>query len=81
MNSSGPNSASFQPRLERFNTAPEDPIEEGLVQPVAVSPQSSRINMNRSSASTYSAISKHSIPPPGSVLTGKQEHCMSMPFL
>ncbi|KEQ97379.1 hypothetical protein AUEXF2481DRAFT_63782 [Aureobasidium subglaciale EXF-2481] len=30
--------------------------------------------MNRSSASTYSAISKHSIPPPGSVLTGKQEH-------
>ncbi|THX29052.1 hypothetical protein D6D12_04436 [Aureobasidium pullulans] len=74
MNSSGPNSASFQPRLERFNTAPEDPIEEGLVQPVAVSPQSSRINMNRSSASTYSAISKHSIPPPGSVLTGKQEH-------
>ncbi|KAI5255796.1 hypothetical protein E4T42_01834 [Aureobasidium subglaciale] len=74
MNSSGPNSASFAPRLERFNTAPEDPIQDGLVQPVAVSPQSTRINMNRSSASTYSAISKHSIPPPGSVLTGKQEH-------
>ncbi|KAG9731484.1 hypothetical protein KCU60_g12987, partial [Aureobasidium melanogenum] len=71
MNSSGQNSAPFQPRLERFNTAPEDPIEEGLVQPVAVSPESTRINMNRSSASTFST---KSIPPPGSVLTGKQEH-------
>ncbi|KAH0266343.1 hypothetical protein KCU91_g10821, partial [Aureobasidium melanogenum] len=71
MNSSGQNSAPPQPRLERFNTAPEDPIEEGLVQPVAVSPESTRINMNRSSASTFST---KSIPPPGSVLTGKQEH-------
>ncbi|KAG9522461.1 hypothetical protein KCU99_g1828, partial [Aureobasidium melanogenum] len=72
MNSSGQNSAPFQPRLERFNTAPEDPIEKGLVQPVAVSPESTRTNMNRSSASTFS--SNKSIPPPGSVLTGKQEH-------
>ncbi|KAH0370299.1 hypothetical protein KCU65_g2745, partial [Aureobasidium melanogenum] len=71
MNSSGQNSAPRQPRLERFNTAPEDPIEGGFVQPVAVSPESTRINMNRSSASTFST---KSIPPPGSVLTGKQEH-------
>lgn len=34
-----------------------------------------RRNMGRASMSTYSVASKQSIPPPGSVLTGKQEHC------
>lgn len=70
--------APSHPGLQRFDTAPEEFIEDGPVQPVPVSPQSSRIKMNRSSASTFSTVSKQSVPPPGSVLTGKQEHCMCL---
>lgn len=40
-------------------------------------PESQRAQLDRGySLSAFSTSSKQSIPPPGSVLTGKQEHCM-----
>lgn len=40
-----------------------------------------RIKVDRSSMSTYSTTSKLSLPPPGSVLTGKQEHYLKRELL
>lgn len=62
------------PKLERFDTAPEG-FEDA--QRDAPFDEQRRLQLQRSLGSTYSTLSKQSIPPPGSVLTGKQEHCMS----
>lgn len=107
-------SRSPRMKLQRFDTAPEDPFgldgandseeeesrhsvpqqayslprpqsqsqsqpqlrsEPEQSQPQSESPEAQRRNVGRTSTSTYSIASKLSIPPPGSVLTGKQEHC------
>ena len=66
--------AAFEkPPLERFDTAPE-----GTFEPSTTTSQPPRADLNRtdtSAFSTYSTVSRATIPPPGSVLTGKQEHC------
>ena len=69
-----------RPGLERFDTAPEPDYEPEHVAPLQTTFDAPvRQRLDRASASTFSAystLSKNSIPPPGSVLTGKQEHCM-----
>ncbi|KAL1297669.1 hypothetical protein AAFC00_006221 [Neodothiora populina] len=68
--------------IQRFATAPEEPEEvqdsDDRSRNARVQLQSShaipRRRDTRASISTFSTASKQSIPPPGSVLTGKQEH-------
>lgn len=38
-----------------------------------------RLTLARSGASYMSKLSTNSVPPPGSILTGKQEHCVQNP--
>lgn len=72
--------------LQRFDTAPEEldyteRIGDGFAQSPSHSPEMGRRNIGRGSISTFSTTSKQSIPPPGSVLTGKQEHYLKRELL
>lgn len=51
---------------DEFFEAPEEQEE---------SPRMERLALARSGASYMSKLSTNSVPPPGSILTGKQEHC------
>lgn len=74
--------------IQRFDTAPEEldysyteRIGDGLAQSPPRSPEAGRRTIGRGSVSTFSTTSKQSIPPPGSVLTGKQEHYLKRELL
>ncbi|KAF1346866.1 hypothetical protein BDV97DRAFT_300680 [Delphinella strobiligena] len=72
--------------IQRFDTAPEEldyteRVGDGLAQSPPRSPEGGRRTIGRGSVSTFSSTSKLSIPPPGSVLTGKQEHYLKRELL
>jgi len=76
------NNYSSRPTLERFETAREDYENEGDITPGAnVQDEDPRQQLQRADNSYISTFSKQSVPPPGSILTGKQEHCMWTPGL
>ena len=75
-------------QLEKFETAPETEEQLHLQQqtsqdttrtvqlPDRSADNAARLDLQRSNNSYISNFSTKSVPPPGSVLTGKQEHCM-----
>jgi len=68
---------SSRPVLERFETAREDYENEGdIALGASVQDDGPRQQLQRADNSYLSTFSKQSVPPPGSILTGKQEHCM-----
>lgn len=78
---SGPQQSQYstvqQPQsLPQSQLQPQSQSQSQSQSQLASQPEVQRRRNTGHSISTYSTASKQSIPPPGSVLTGKQEHCM-----